>query len=349
MDYVKNIQNSGLTIYDPIELGNKSLWIPISKLETILNDGLYGFSTSGLPNRTRSKVIKQQICELLGYPIPKSFKKTQPRFLGQNFDIYVQKSNNLQIWNEGISDDRRYVLIQISNKDQIQSVKVVTGHILAQLDKTGTLTQKYQARLNVSNEFSKLISPKDTENLRRALRSASIVDNQIHDKKEAYASSIKPPSAHDLIPIGLLFERLKPLIGHKFKDAGYDQERNRGAALHRLICEQLNYKQCPDDGRFPDIQHQLLEIKLQTSFTIDLGLIRPDDQNLLNLPSLNGVYLRHCDVRYALFYGATDGSEVVLTHFFLTTGEGFFNQFPQFQGNVINRKIQIPLPTDFFN
>lgn len=58
---------------------------------------------------------------------------------------------------------------------------------------------------------------------------------------------------------------------------------------------------------------------------------------------------RHPPVRYALFYAQTDGAEVKLTHFYLTTGAAFFTRFPQFGGKVLNKKLQIPLPSDFFN
>jgi hypothetical protein len=67
------------------------------------------------------------------------------------------------------------------------------------------------------------------------------------------------------------------------------------------------------------------------------------------MPKLGGHQIRHCDVRYAVFYAVTDGAMVRLTHFFLTTGERFFDRFPQFQGKVLNKKLQIPLPTDFFD
>jgi hypothetical protein len=33
----------------------------------------------------------------------------------------------------------------------------------------------------------------------------------------------------------------------------------------------------------------------------------------------------------------------------LTTGESFFTRFTQFQGKVLNKKLQIPLPRDFFD
>jgi len=87
--YIKNISQSGLSVYDPIEIGHPNLWLPSNYLQEILEMGLNGLSLTGLPLRTRSKVVKQKICETLGYPIPKSFKKTQPRFPGQNFDTYT--------------------------------------------------------------------------------------------------------------------------------------------------------------------------------------------------------------------------------------------------------------------
>ena len=89
IDYAQNIQNSNLSIYDPISPDANSLFIPIYALEKLISKNLIGYSLNGLPLRTRSKVVKALICEALGYPIPKTFKKTQPRFPGQNFDVYT--------------------------------------------------------------------------------------------------------------------------------------------------------------------------------------------------------------------------------------------------------------------
>src|SRR5579885_188467 len=144
--YVEAIRRSGLSIYDAVEIGDPKLWIPAPELESLLDDGLRGIALAGLPLRTRSKIVKEHVCRTLGYPIPSSFRKTQPRFPGQLFDTYVQKSNNLQVWNEELAPSRRYVLIRVSANDSIARVKVVTGDTLALLDTTGTLTQKYQAR-----------------------------------------------------------------------------------------------------------------------------------------------------------------------------------------------------------
>jgi len=68
--------------------------------------------------------------------------------------------------------------------------------------------------------------------------------------------------------------------------------------------------------------------------TIDLGLVRPDSTEPLDVPQIVGRQIRHCDVRYAIFYASNDGATITLTHFFLTTGQAFFGRFAQFQGKV---------------
>jgi hypothetical protein len=337
--YVEAIRQSGNTIYDPIPIGHPTLWIPSPELQTLLNNGLAGISLAGLPLRTRSKVVKESVCKVLGYPTPTSFRKTQPRFLGQMFDTYVQKSNNLQVWNEELAPTRRYVLIRVSDDDVIIKVKVVTGDSLALLDTTGTLTQKYQARLILAEAQSELITKEDTSLLAPLVRPDSIAPA---------ASPVDHPTAGHILPIDKVFERLRKLVGERFLDTGHDQERNRGAALHRLVCKQLGYSSYRDDGQFPDIRNQLLEVKLQTAATIDLGLVRPDSTEPLDVPQIDRRQLRHCDVRYAVFFAEIDGANVHLTHLLLTSGEKFFSRFPQFQGKVLNKKLQIPLPSSFF-
>lgn len=109
--YVTAIRAKGLSIYDPIAIGDPDVWIPTPELQALLDAGLRGVSLAGLPLRTRSKVVKSRVCEVLGYPVPSSFTKTRPRFSGQLFDTYTQKSNNMQVWNEELFASRRYVLI----------------------------------------------------------------------------------------------------------------------------------------------------------------------------------------------------------------------------------------------
>lgn len=335
-----NIAKGKLTIYDEIEIGDPDFWIPSEELELLLENKLCGLQIGDLALRTRSKYIKELICEALGYVIPSSFQKTQPRFLGQNFDVYTQKSNNLQIWNEEISPSRRYVIIRLSESNEIIKVKVVSGEQIAILDKTGTLTKKYQARLTNIADESELISNSDTELIAPYTK---IVDY--------FSPNISPtsyPVAYEILSIQEIYKRLKPLIGIKFTDSGADQERNRGASLHDLVCKALGYANFKDDGRFPDVKHQLLEVKLQTSPTIDLGLFLPSSEQFLEIPQIQNDSVRLCDVRYAIFFGYIENGEVTITNFYLTTGEDFFSRFVKFGGNEINGKLQIPLKDTFF-
>ena len=214
--YVESLRQCGLTIYDPIKVGDRELWIPNTTLETLLDVGLRGISLAGLPLRTRSKVVKEHVCQALGYPVPSSFKKTKPRFPGQLFDTYVQKSNNLQVWNEELSPTRRYVLIRVSDTDEITRVKVVSGDRLALLDTTGTLTQKYQARCIVGTLDAELITAEDTSQL-RSLTSTTV-------GLSANGSPTDDPALGELLSIRSLFHSLSQLLGKSFADRGNDQE-----------------------------------------------------------------------------------------------------------------------------
>ncbi|MHB1156904.1 MAG: restriction endonuclease [Phycisphaerales bacterium] len=338
--FVAAITASGLNIYDTIAVGDPRLWIPTPELQSLLDADLRGMNLAGLPLRTRSKVVKNAVCRTLGYAAPASFKRTKPRFPGQALDTYVQKSHNLQIWNEELSPIRRYAIIHVNQNDIITGVKVVTGSSLAKLDTTGTLTQKYQACCIPAAKPAELVVRKDTSLLREFVSEKYVLPPDI--------SPVMYPANGQLMPIAVLYDRLRPLLGQKFVDAGIDQERNRGASLHRMVCDALGYARYQDDGRFPDIRHQLLEVKLQTSPTIDLGLVTPNSAEPLDIPQIDHHIIRHCDVRYAVFYANARDNHIEITHLFLTTGEAFFTRFPQFQGKVLNKKLQIPLPADFF-
>ncbi|HET6558032.1 MAG TPA: hypothetical protein VFG54_12005, partial [Prolixibacteraceae bacterium] len=284
----ENIRKAGMSIYDSINMEDPDFWITSPELTAILNTELVGISFAGIPIKTRSKRLKETLCSVLGYKIPKTFKKTQPRFLGQNFDTYVQKARNFQIWNEEIDPNRRYVIIILNKDDVVTYVKIYSGIDLAFLDKTKTLTQKYQARLVKGTEICELISPFDTDNISPLI---------CKDCDLADISPISNPVDHKLLSILSLFERLKTLIGHRFNDLGSIQDRNRGGELHKAICKTLGFSNYLDNGKFPDIRNQLLEVKLQTSPTIDLGLVTPNSEGLLDIPSINDINIRHCDVR----------------------------------------------------
>ena len=337
-----NITQAALNIHDSIDVGDPDLWFTSSELTQLLQYELLVTSLAGLALRTRSKRAKSMICEALGYPTPKSFPKKQSRFSGQKFDLYVQKSDNLQIWNQEVDPERRYVLLMLDQADIICNVRVLTGVELANYDTTGTLTQKYQARLTVGDVDKELVSPSDTTRL------ASIVCHQ-REIDLSIASPVGSPDVSQLLPIQVVFEKLAMLIGSPVAHIDFTQERNRGAGLHKLVGKALGYTNFQDNGQFPDIRHQLLEVKLQTSSTIDLGLVCPDSEAVLDVEQVAEQQIRHCDVRYAIFYGKVIGENVLITNVYLTTGEDFFLRFPKFGGKAVNRKIQLRLPRHFFS
>ena len=314
---VEAIAASGLTIYDTLH-DRPELYLDARTLEDVLNKALVGLDLN-YPIRTRSKILKLNVCKALGYPAPASFRRTRPRFPGQNFDACVQKANNLQIWNEDVLSSRRYVLVRVNDGHVVTRVKVVTGDVIAKLDKTGTLTTKYQARSRVPVTASCLVSRTDTRNVATTVRGT-------------------------WLPIKKLYKNLQTILGTTIRNPGIDQERNRGAALHEAICKCLN-NSWSDCGQFPDVPDELLEIKLQTAPTIDLGLVCPDStERIAALPDFS-----HCDVRYAVIYGTIVAAGVRLDHLVLTTGADFFTFFRRFEGKVKNAKRQIPLPACFFD
>lgn len=338
MDYVENIKKSGLTIYDFISKEDKSLYIPINELESILDKGMRGFSVDGLALRTRSKVVKSEICKVLGYPVPSSFKKTQPRFIGQNFDTYIQETLNVQIWNEPVDPERRYVFLRVNENKVISRVKVITGAELVKYDRTGTLTQKYQATM-ITRNSSVLFSEKDTARIDKwATDDASVL-------VDVAPNSI--PKKNQLLRIASVYSKLLPMVGKSINYLDAVQERNRGAELHKMICEHLGYSKYEDDGSYPDLVNQLIEIKLQTSPTIDLGLHSPEDG--ADVVVASGTTFKSEDIRYVVFEGEVNHDKILLKYLYLVNGKDFTEAFPLFKGKGTNAKLQLPLPSDFFD
>lgn len=346
-DYYRDaIARSGMDIYSPIDPEDQDYFIPTSVLEELLDRGLRGLNLDGLAPRTRSKTVKQEACRALGYPVPSTFSKCQPRFGGQDLDIYNQQALNLQIWNEPINPTRRYALVRIGADGVVNRVRVVHGDVLIPLDTTGRLTTKYQAQLLLPSPPHNLLSRNDTAPIQQCLSDYRLRHKFSLDMRE---SPTDQPEPYKLLPIDEVFRRLSPLVGMTFPDAGRLQDRARGAELHRLVCQALGYSNYQDNGQFPDVRHQLLEVKLQTSPTIDLGLVLPESVAAVRgVKPMGRIQPRHCDTRYAIFAADIANGQVRLTHLFVVLGADFFSHFRQFGGLVQNQKIQIPLPRSLF-
>src|SRR5574344_634222 len=325
------ISKSGLSIYSPM---NSDILIPDNDLERILNQGLPALNLD-YPLRTRSKVIKSKICEILGYPIPSSFSKTHPRFPNQNLNIYTQKADNIQVWNSEIDPEQRYAIIRVNENNCVTKVRVIRGKQLASWDKTGTLTHKYQARLEPKQLTSHILS---TDSFEVRPKGTTL-------KFNPQASCLDEPTTRTLLTIDEISQQLKPLLLMHFPYGGKTDDRNRGYYLHEKICRLLCYEIGRDSGQFPDIPNQLLEIKLQTSPTIDLGLHQPDEDFVIDA-TWKTPYLAYM-VRYLIIYASIFENSLTIENYYLCSGKEFFKFFPRFEGKIKNAKLQIPIPSGF--
>lgn len=309
------------------------------ELQQKLAAGLIGKSYFGLPLRSRSKIAKQDVCIALGYDIPKSFAKTKPKFPCQQFDLYLQKSNNLQIWNDDIDPSRRYAIVSLDENDTVQAVKVIDGDELKRLDSTGALTTKYQARIQKDQTQHTTNDSLDAvyEELEKAL---SEIPNY---------SSFDDPDPITLLAIDSLYGFIREKIrGKRIHTDNFVQERTIADQAAALISDLLGYSDYHDDGQFPDLKNQLLEIKLQMSPTIDLGQHLPNETIPIGL-TYQGKLIDASVCRYAVIVAhRVSENEIELDDLYIASGEHFFEIFTLFGGKVQNAKLQIPLPIDFW-
>ncbi len=309
-----------------------------AELEELLRHELAG-AVFAAPIRTRSKLVKEAVCRALGYPLPGAFKRIKPRFPGQDLDVYVQQHDNLQVWNEELSPTRRYAVVRVDEVGNVVAVRVAEGTELAALDRTGTLTSKYQAKRRSGDDGNKLVSPTDTPSFIAELGPSEVIG----DETLRGLLPVSPPVHGMVLSVRALYDRLLGLVGRQMEYS--TSERLRGERLHRLACEVLGLGSYADTGRFPDIVCQALEVKLQTSPTIDLGLVTPDSDG----PAVTlSPRLRHSDARYLVAYGGHDVEVLRVEHIVVSTGADFFQEFQRFGGLVQNRKLQLRLPSSFF-
>ena len=341
-NYVEAIRASGLGIYDPFTEGN-DLLIPTPELEDMLEKLLFNADLTSDAPKTRSKVLKQKIAEALGHPIPKSFRRRNagPSFIGQNFDTYGQQANNLQVWNQALVADRRYVIVSVGENNRVRNVRVIGGDELIKLAKKQKLTHKLQAGFCLPDTPKRLLSNNDEPGL-----TAFLGDPAVDLEKLSPRSC---PAVGTLLPIKAVFERLSPLVGTEIELSVAKKERTGGDLIHKKVCETLGFKDFAETGQFPDIRNQLLEVKLQTSKTIDLGHVDPSSCEPLDIGCVEIGNLVPSQVRYAVIGGKWAGKKLKIESLSVVTGRQFFEHFKQFRGRVKNSKRQIKLPADFFN
>lgn len=330
------IRQSGRSIYDSLA-DRPELVLSIDEIETLLRHEIIGQVIPGAV-KTRAKLAKERVTEALGYPVPSSFKSVRPRLQNQRLEVAVQLSDNLQIWNQAeIEPTHRFALLRPDRDARIVAVKVLSGDAIAALDRTGKLTSKFQASRKTGQAGSILVSFADTARMSRLLAPIDGGTGQM---------TSEPPVEGGVIPVVEVFNRLSQIVGMTIPDPGVLQDRQRGESVQQLVAAALRSGPYRNFGQWPDIRSQAIEVKLQLAHTVDLGLVLPSSEAAAE--DL-GHDLRHCDVRYAVFYAErVSETEIQIVSLVLSTGRDFFDEFMQFGGNISNSKLQMPLPRDLF-
>ena len=265
--------------------------------------------------------------------------------------------------------DCRYLLVFHNSDGAILKITLVSGNELAGWDTTGTQTIKWQAnaRRSYRNEISSRIITSSVEPLQSKF--TGYIQQPLERKHESILQEYQDPIERkhryilqeDQNPQSPLIKEqpdpaylfthneiehaLNTLVGRKFDNPGTGQERNIGQTLEREIAKALGYQhyQQTDTGDYPDLLHQLIEVKFQFSGTIDLGNHLPTDQSSIEA-SWNEWNITSRDIRYivALMEKDTHG-DFIVDSIVITSGEKFNQYFSIGEGK--NFKVQIPIPS----
>jgi hypothetical protein len=108
-----------------------------------------------------------------------------------------------------------------------------------------------------------------------------------------------------LLTLEKLAALLRPLMGiHAPRDEGNRilEVRPKGHWFEFEVAKALGYHYPPGAGLFPDLRHQLLEVKHNTgkSVTIDFGHHHPGSEEVLDARWNEKTRARVCDIRYLI-------------------------------------------------
>ena len=330
-----------------------------------------------LSNVQKSQWVKLQIIEFLGYQRPtglrtKQARQSKPKFIHQLLDIFVQSSRNLQVWNyvpyadiiipgewNAESEfpycykDCRYLLVFHNSEGFILKTTLVNGNTLAEWNTTGTQTIKWQAsaRRSYRNEISSqiVVSPVETLHSKISTYMQQPLEKKsrfiVQESQNPESPLIKqPPTPASFLTHNEIAQALRTLVGTEFANLGTGQERNMGQTLEKEIIKALGYQsyQQTDTGDYPDLLHQLIEVKFQFRGTIDLGKHLPTDPLPIKA-TWNKWGITPREIRYIVALMEQDiHGNFIVDSIVITSGEKFNEYFSISEGT--NFKIQIPVP-----
>lgn len=282
---------------------------PVSKDSILTADelvkrlhGLIGldFKLTNKP-RTDGSKLRKLISETLNNPnknvasekdyivVPKRGKGV-PRLLAELIDTYIITSGNtynLQVWNrfpnsnvaiikyidgQEISPrDIRFIFVKIDTKKEvIESIVILTPqYIEDNFGRFGKPTIKNQLLVS-EKERAKIISGEKIY-FRPDTPGVSEIAHKMYQKPTALAQEI---NLNDILSLDVIKTQVaEKLIGTSLQGG---DTKTRGQELERKVLDLLGFDaRSKLVGGYPDVPNQLLEVKVQDTQTIDLGLYSP--------------------------------------------------------------------------
>lgn len=286
-------------------------------------------------------------------------KKGVPKILLEYIDSYIVTTGetyNLQVWNRNpaadsvqveylngdvlSSDDVRFIFTKISiETNTIEGIVILTpNYIVENFGPFGKPTIKHQLLINkptrekILAEETPILFHPDVERIYPFL-----TDNFPNEKE-----SIRDyPTDNKVLKLEHIYEIIKDkLIGIKLDDI---PTKNRGQALETIISELLGYSVRKDEllaGDYPDIRNQMLEVKVQDSPTVDLGMYSPEFEEEI----YNSVYTT-TSIRYLI--ALTNPSTGIIEGVVLLPGKELGKHFTYVAEESF--KTQRSIPMSFFN
>lgn len=317
-----------------------------------------GSNIRKLVARTLLKAGVPQPSQQANYEIVPPKGKGVPKILLEYTDTYIVTSGssyNLQVWNRNpssksvqiqfkngdtlCSDEVRFVLVKVNQStEKIDAVIVLSPeYIERKFGVFGKPTIKQQliisntARNIVLGKPDRILFYNDLVNIGNVNNSRNLGSLSIHDE----------PSSSSLLPLKEIQRFVKNnLIGHTIPAAA---TKTRGQKLEEEFALALGYKLRAGEllaGGFPDIRNQALEVKIQDSPTVDLGMYSPEF--LADIPSCSGFNTE--TVRY--FIALTDPNTGLIEGAVLCPGVCLGNHFT-YVGDK-SYKCQRSIPMSFF-
>ena len=238
--------------------------------------------------------------------------KGVPKILLEYIDTYIVTSGtsyNLQVWNRNpaeesvqieyndgdtlLASEVRFVLVKIDTENnKISSIAVLSSdYIENEFGRFGKPTVKQQ--LIISDSARQRVLQKPNGML--------FYPDILHVGKPGNARNLSGISIHSaptenyLLPLENIKEKIEShLIGRRINPSA---TKKRGQMLEKMTVDLLGYQSNDTEllaGGYPDLRNQALEVKVQDSPTVDLGMYSPEfEEDIAACPGFNTKSIRY--------------------------------------------------------